>query len=51
MKEYLVWRCKMNWHPKYHKYIEEWISNVTDDQLIYFEKERIKLISNGTLQR
>lgn len=35
MKTYLEWRCRMNWHPKYLKYIQEWISNVTSTQLEY----------------
>ena len=47
MKRYLEWRCRMNWHPKYLKYIQEWISNVTDTQMEYFIKEREHLIKNG----
>lgn len=47
MKRYLEWRCRMNWHPKYLKYIQEWISNVTEDQMSYFIKEREHLINNG----
>jgi hypothetical protein len=37
----------MNWHLKYHKYVDEWISNVTSEQLSYFEKEREHLIKQG----
>lgn len=25
---YLKWRCTINWHPKYYKYIDMWIENV-----------------------
>ena len=25
----------MNWHKKYIKYIDEWISNITSNQLSY----------------
>lgn len=43
--EYLVHRFKHNNHNKYMKYIQEWIGNVTKNQLAYFqqEKERLKL--------
>lgn len=47
MIDFLRWRCRMNWHPKYHKYINEWISNVTSEQLSYFEKEMSNLINKG----
>lgn len=47
LNNYLHWRCRMNWHTKYLKYIDEWISNVTDNQLIYFEKEMNHLIDRG----
>ena len=35
IKKYLIWRCRMNWHKKYIKYIDEWISNITSNQLSY----------------
>lgn len=47
MKRYLEWRCRMNWHPKYLKYIQEWISNITDTQMEYFVREREHLINIG----
>jgi len=47
LNNYLQWRCRMNWHTKYLKYINEWISNITDNQLIYFEKEMNHLIDRG----
>lgn len=50
IKTYLKWRCRVNWHNKYHKYIDEWISNVTQSQLQYFRKEMIYLRNNGIYQ-
>jgi len=47
MKTYLEWRCRMNWHPKYYKYISEWIENVTPLQMEYFERERENLLKRG----
>ena len=46
-KQYLQWRCRMNWHPKYLKYIDEWILNVTLTQLQYFRIEMQHLIKRG----
>ena len=46
-KDYLVWRCKTNWHNKYHCYIDEWISNVIPTQLEYFRKEMNNLLNRG----
>lgn len=47
MEEYLKWRCRTNWHPKYYKYIEEWIKNVNKQQMEYFVKEKENLIRRG----
>lgn len=47
LKTYLEWRCRMNWHPKYYKYIGEWISNVLPIQCTYFEIEMEHLIERG----
>lgn len=49
---YLQWRCRMNWPNHYTKagttYMDEWISNVTYDQMMYFiNVEREHLIKNG----
>ena len=43
--EYLIHRFKTNNHNKYLKYMMDWISNITCDQLSYFklEKERLGL--------
>ena len=37
----------MNWHPKYMRYIDEWISNVTQTQIEYFEREMENMINRG----
>ena len=46
-KDYLVWRCKTNWHIKYHHYINEWIDNVIPTQLEYLRREKENLIKRG----
>ena len=50
-KDYLVWRCKTNWHNKYHHYIDEWISNILPIQLEYFKREKENLIKRGIYDR
>lgn len=47
VKDYLYWRCKTNWHNKYHRYINEWVDNVLPHQLEYFKKEMENLIKFG----
>ena len=47
MEKYLKWRFNVNNHPKYRKYLEEWISGVTESQMAYFEEERKRLIKMG----
>lgn len=47
MNSYLQWRCRVNWHPKYYKYIDEWISGVTPQQMEYFKGEMKHLIERG----
>ena len=46
-KDYLLWRCKISWHKKYHHYINEWIDNVLPNQLEHFRKEMNNLINRG----
>ena len=36
-----------NNHAKYRKYFEEWFSNLTKEQLYYFEIERINIINKS----
>lgn len=43
MKEYLSNRFIKNNHPKYYKYCNEWIENVTKEQMTYFIEEAKRL--------
>lgn len=45
MKSYLFQRFMRNNHNKYTHYYQEWIDNVTQDQVNYFklEKQRLNL--------
>lgn len=43
IKEYLTQRFLKNNHTKYYKYCNEWIDNVTKEQLNYFIKEKDRL--------
>ena len=41
-KELYNWlelRFRQDNHPKYTRYFEEWISNITDDQILGFSKQ------------
>ena len=44
MREYLIRRFMFNNHNKYRKYAEEWVNNITHEQIAYFilEKERLE---------
>lgn len=44
LNEYLLLRFNRSNHPKYRKYAVEWISNLTEEQLLYFRKEMLKLL-------
>lgn len=37
-------------HRKYHKYFKEWISNITDSQIEYFERQRVNMITQAMIQ-
>lgn len=43
MKAYLVQRFLRNNHSKYAKYVNEWVGNLTEDQLAYFKLEKERL--------
>lgn len=43
IREYLTQRFLKNNHTKYYKYCNDWINNVTEDQLDYFIKEKDRL--------
>lgn len=50
MYTYLQQRFYKNNHNKYSKYFEEWVQNVTETQLMYFEKEKFRLDNNIVLR-
>lgn len=41
--EYIRQRFIKNNHPKYHKYMDEWIKGITLQQRRYFNIEKIRL--------
>lgn len=41
---YLELRFYKENHPKYHKYFNMWIQNISNNQIIYFIKEMNNLI-------
>lgn len=47
LRTYLEWRCRRNWHSKYYKYIDTWISNVLPYQCDYFVVEMKHLKDRG----
>ena len=42
LDEYLLIRFNRSNHPKYRKYVVEWINNLTTEQLSYFRNEMLK---------
>lgn len=48
---YLQERFYKNNHDKYRKYFEEWVTNLTDSQLYYFEIERLNILYNSKIQQ
>lgn len=47
MKKYLYWRFTNHLQKKYREYFEEWFSNITKEQLLYFKKEKENLTLKG----
>ena len=47
MTKYLTWRFMMNNHAKYRKFCDEWIANITEEQLHYYEEEKHRLTLKG----
>lgn len=39
VKEYLWKEFRYNNVPKYYKYFDEWLENLTDDQIIFYSSE------------
>lgn len=50
MGDYLRERFRRNNHTKYHKYCDEWVNNITCDQLRYFIEERRRIESGVVLR-
>jgi len=48
--DYLRERFYRNNHAKYKQYFDEWVSNITEIQLMYFEKERISIKNQEKIQ-
>lgn len=42
LKEYLKKEWKYNNHNKYQKYFDEWVKNLTNNQIYHFRKQMIK---------
>lgn len=42
LRTYLEVRWRKDNHPKYWRYFDEWVNNITDIQLMYFEKDMKK---------
>ena len=47
LETYLQWRFRVNNHTKYQHYLNDWLYNVTETQLQYFEQEMYRLINRG----
>lgn len=47
LETYLQWRFRVNNHAKYQRYLNDWLYNVTETQLQYFEQEMRRLITSG----
>ncbi len=47
LETYLQWRFRVNNHAKYQRYLNDWLYNVTETQLQYFEQEMRRLINSG----
>ena len=47
LQKYLEFRFKNGLKRAYQAYFEEWISGVTKEQLVYFEREMNNLIKLG----
>ncbi len=51
IKKYLIWRCRINWPNKYIKYIDEWISNITLNQLNYIVNHEMPYMIKNNLYK
>ena len=44
IEEYAKLRFIRSNHPKYHKYCDEWVKNMTENQKTYFNDEKNRKI-------
>lgn len=47
LETYLLWRFKVNNINRYQHYVNDWIHNLTENQLNYFAMEMERLINRG----
>lgn len=47
LRTYLEWRFRVNNHPKYQKYRDEWINNILSCNLWYYKTEMQHLRERG----
>jgi hypothetical protein len=47
MEKYLIWRFLKNNIKRYHQYCMDWISHLTDEQIMYFSEEKERLTRMG----
>ena len=47
LETYLLWRFKVNNVNRYQHYVNDWIYNLTENQLNYFAMEMERLINRG----
>ena len=47
LETYLQWRFRVNNRNQYQHYLNDWLYNVTETQLQYFEQEMNRLINSG----
>ena len=47
LETYLLWRFKVNNINRYQRYVNDWIYNLTENQLNYFAMEMERLINRG----
>jgi hypothetical protein len=47
LETYLLWRFKVNNANRYQRYVNDWIYNLTENQLNYFAMEMERLINRG----
>lgn len=46
LNDYLKERWRVNNHKKYQKYFDEWVRNLTQDQILNFKREMDHIRNN-----